>query len=257
MRGNFKKLIFHYQNHIQDIKRMSTTASTSSSKNDKILIFDLDGCLYDANCGYVEHIRSNVFKFMVNKEWCSTVEEAKSIWTPLFKQYNQTKRGLRANGYKFDDKEYWAYVREGASEFISKDESLSLFLNSITNSKYIMTNCAETEAKSLLELLGISNHFNKIYGADFLGDICKPEKDAFEMVLRDIGIEGPQAIFFEDSYKNLVTAKEIDMQCVLVKGGGLTAHEESVDREKEKILDLIVTTLSDVEDQNKIIDLLK
>ena len=26
-----------------------------------------------------------------------------------------------------DDKEYWAYVREGASEFISKDESLSLF----------------------------------------------------------------------------------------------------------------------------------
>ena len=58
-----------------------------------------------------------------------------------------------------------------------------------------------------------------------------------------------------NSYKNLVTAKEIDMQCVLVKGGGLTAHEESVDREKEKILDLIVTTLSDVEDQNKIIDL--
>jgi hypothetical protein len=33
----------------------------------KVLVFDLDGTLYDASCGYVDHIRSNIFDFMYEK----------------------------------------------------------------------------------------------------------------------------------------------------------------------------------------------
>jgi FMN phosphatase YigB (HAD superfamily) len=34
---------------------------------EKVLVFDLDGTLYDASNGYVEHIRSNIFDFMRQK----------------------------------------------------------------------------------------------------------------------------------------------------------------------------------------------
>ena len=33
-----------------------------------ILLFDLDGTLYDHSCGYEEEIHSNIFKFMVETE---------------------------------------------------------------------------------------------------------------------------------------------------------------------------------------------
>jgi phosphoglycolate phosphatase-like HAD superfamily hydrolase len=33
----------------------------------EVLIFDLDGTLYDASSGYVDHIRSNIFEFMYEK----------------------------------------------------------------------------------------------------------------------------------------------------------------------------------------------
>ena len=65
-----------------------------------LLLFDLDGCLYDQTCGYVDNVHSNIFKFMVQQtgglfDRITTIDEAKFHWKPIFEKYNLTKRGLQ------------------------------------------------------------------------------------------------------------------------------------------------------------------
>ena len=52
--------------------------------------------------------------------------------------------------------------------------------------KFIFTNCTEKQAREALECLGLSHCSEYFYGSDFMGEHCKPERLAFEKVLRDI-----------------------------------------------------------------------
>lgn len=99
--------------------------------------------------------------------------------------------------------------------------------------------------------MGVAGHFKEIYGADFMGDLCKPEKvcvrkyidrsdhdrrlnryvssdashifqEAFEKVLAALPArEGEertqQLVLFEDSFKNLMAAKDFGMKTVLIR----------------------------------------
>ena len=111
--------------------------------------------------------------------------------------------------------------------------------------QYVMTNCAEKQARECLELLGVAGHFEHVYGADWLGSVCKPEEAAFRRVCDDIGCAPQDVVFFEDSYKNLVTAHKLGMATVMVKG--YTAEEEGVSKDEEAIIDAVVPSLSDLD----------
>ena len=118
----------------------------------KVLVFDLDGTLYDADNGYVKCIRQNVFQFMVEKGFASTVNDAEEIWKPLFKKYNQTYKGLIEGGYEFEKEEYWSRHRSQTSSYFKQDDKLIQLFNSFKPiKKVIFTNCREKEAKELLE----------------------------------------------------------------------------------------------------------
>jgi FMN phosphatase YigB (HAD superfamily) len=56
-----------------------------------LLLFDLDGTLYDRANGYMDELRSNIIQFMLVStggkfDAISTVEEAKIVWQPLFEK---------------------------------------------------------------------------------------------------------------------------------------------------------------------------
>jgi putative hydrolase of the HAD superfamily len=66
--------------------------------------------------------------------------------------------------------------------------------------------------------------FEGVIGADTMGDACKPEEAAFHKALRYIGARPAATAMFEDSVKNLRTAKALGMTTLLVAGP--TALEE-------------------------------
>ncbi|CAM9888268.1 unnamed protein product [Choristocarpus tenellus] len=150
------------------------------------LLFDLDGTLYPVENGYIDHMRANMFSFMEKQ---MGIKEPEVIWRPLFKKYNQSAKALRVGGgYHFDLSDFWAACREGASSFISEAPAeVKATLESLTQDKYIFTNCNEKEAEEVLHILGIRHHFKKVYGAKLMGDYCKPDREAFDMVMADIG----------------------------------------------------------------------
>ena len=80
-----------------------------------LLLFDLDGTLYDQSCGYEDEVHSNIYNFMAESKGgkfdeISSVEDAEIVWQPIFDKYNLTKRGLLWEGYIFDSFEYDTFV---------------------------------------------------------------------------------------------------------------------------------------------------
>ena len=144
---------------------------------------------------------------MVKKGWAETEQNAEELWLPLFRKYNQTVKGLREGGFEIDEQEFWTDIRQGHEKYFTEDEHLREFLHSIPLDKYIFTNCNEIQAEHLLTTLGIDDCFSGIFGAKFMKEHCKPDKEAFEKVVAYLGKAPECMVLFEDSYKNLMTAK--------------------------------------------------
>ena len=218
----------------------------SGEKAIKVLLFDLDGCLYDADGGYVTHTRSQLFKYIYNQGWVENLEDAEAFWRPHFQKYNQTYRGLVAAGLEIDYDDYWATCRAGVDQFLSEDKALKSFLESLPQKKYVVSNCNETQVYEALDIMGISNCFAGVYGAKFMLPYCKPEREAFQKVLDDLRVNDPsECAMFEDSYKNLVTCHSMGMACVFVESD-IHVKEEGVQESHYSILDAVVPTLSDM-----------
>lgn len=162
----------------------------------EVLLFDLDGTLYDNACGYADTIHQQIFQFMVETKGgkfdaITTVAQAEAIWAPIYNKYNLTKRGLIGEGYIFDSHQYDTYIRRGAAKYISKDPQLRRFLQSFPSrmQKVIVTNAPESSAIEILELLGVRDLFKEVLGTDFFGPtVCKPEPEAFQKVLQHLGL---------------------------------------------------------------------
>ena len=179
----------------------------------EVLLFDLDGTLYDNACGYADTIHQQIFQFMVETKGgkfdaITTVAQAEAIWAPIYNKYNLTKRGLIGEGYIFDSHQYDTYIRRGAAKYISKDPQLRRFLQSFPSrmQKVIVTNAPESSAIEILELLGVRDLFKEVLGTDFFGPtVCKPEPEAFQKVLQHLGLfhRYRNVCYFEDSFKNL------------------------------------------------------
>eukprot|EP00978_Attheya_sp_CCMP212_P020688 scaffold59513_cov50-Attheya_sp.AAC.3 len=255
---------------------MSSTNRTSTTINSAInvLLFDLDGTLYDLSCGYENEIHSNIFKFMAEStggkfDEIATVEDAELVWQPIFEKYNLTKRGLLGEGYVFDSHAYDKFVRRGASKYISQDHQLRVFLESLPGRKVIFTNAPESSANEILGLLGVVDQFEAVLGTEFMQNkVCKPERKAFEMVLTHLGIEPcdyHRVVYFEDSFKNLLVGADLGFKTVFIKSAtlineGRTEEELSrfdsvLERKvgmslRKKMPNLWETQLDDAEDQN-------
>jgi putative hydrolase of the HAD superfamily len=211
-----------------------------------VLVFDLDGCLYPLSTGYVKHIRDNIYRFMEEKGFVEEGKTAYETWLPLFKKYNQTFRALKSAGYEFDEDAYWEYHRRGTKDFLKEDKGLRSWLESLPHRKVVFTNCAETQARDALAALGVEDCFSDVLGAKMMGDVCKPEVKAFEMMMEKIGVtDASQICYFEDSYKNMKAGMNLGMKTVFVDSE--TAREEGVTDEQRAACSAVVSTLSDPE----------
>ena len=198
---------------------------------------DLDGTLYAIENGYERACRARVFQFMVDELGFESVDAARDAWRPQFAKYNQTLRALHAGlGRTFDEEKYWRVTRGDPREFLKANAAAAEALRAADaapgkkkTKKYVLTNCAEKQAREALAALGLQDAFDGVFGADAMGDSCKPELEAFRAVQQAVGIDFARTAFFEDSVKNLAAAKALGMTTVLVASA--TAREEGARRD--------------------------
>ena len=172
--------------------------------------------LYLNSSPYVKHTRARAREYLMRKfGW--TAEEADAQRKAALAARNQTALGLRALGHDLDTDEFVLYMREGEDRFLKPDAALRATLEALPQRKIVMTNTREGPARRALECLGISDLFAGVYGADFMGDACKPEEGAFGRVLEACGARAATSAMFEDSLRNVIAAKKLGMTTVFIR----------------------------------------
>ena len=219
------------------------STSRSSGHFDR-LVFDLDGVLYDGANGYLAHVRRRQRAFL-RERFGMSAEEAAEVRARAFEAASQCYKGLRDLGYDVEQEEFTAFCRDGVDEFLTPCEALAATLRAMPYRKVIMTNTSETQGNKALRALGLhadeSDAFERVYGGVFTAPACKPQREAFEKVLADAGVDASRCAMFEDSMKNVKAAKALGMRTIFVRTRGERApSEEDVRLYCDAVVDSIV-----------------
>ncbi|KVI11947.1 uncharacterized protein C24B11.05-like [Cynara cardunculus var. scolymus] len=223
------------------------------------LLFDVDDTLYPLSSGLSPECTKNIIEYMVNK---LDIEASKvpEMCAQLYKDYGTTMAGLRALGYNFDHDDYHSFVHGRLPyEYLKPDPILRSLLHSLPIRKVIFSNANEAHVAEVLHRLGLEDCFDDVICFESLnppnqknsaddtsnccvtetGDllptspiICKPFENSFQQAFKMANINPHKTIFFDDSIRNIQTAKVTGLDTVLV---GSSERKKGVDYALESI----------------------
>ncbi|XP_076960488.1 uncharacterized protein C24B11.05-like [Bidens hawaiensis] len=208
------------------------------------LLFDVDDTLYPFSSGLSAECTKNIKDYMVNK---LDIEESKvpEMCVQLYKDYGTTMAGLRALGYEFDNDEYHGFVHGRLPyEYLKPDPVLRSLLNSLPIRKVIFSNANEAHVAEVLGRLGLEDCFDDVICFESLNPksetidisksliVCKPSENAFQQAFKMANINPHKTLFFDDSIRNLQTAKLTGLDTVLI---GSSQRKKGVDYALESI----------------------
>ncbi|KAJ0475435.1 putative pyridoxal phosphatase [Helianthus annuus] len=227
---------------------METVGSTRALLKYECLLFDMDDTLYPMSTGLNYACRKNIEEFMSTY---LNIEESQvpDMCLDLYREHGTTMAGLKALGYKFDDDAYHAFVH-GTLPYLALKPDLVLrnLLLSMPQQKIIFTNADKAHAARVLNRLGLEDCFEGIICFETLNThpvkevetqndggmnnssdesatriICKPALESFQAATVIANLDPNKTIFFDDSVRNIATAKTAGFQTVIVGRSSLVS----------------------------------
>lgn len=216
------------------------------------LLFDMDDTLYPLSLGLNLSCRKNIQEYMLEHLHIEESEVPK-MCLDLYKEYGTTMAGLKVLGYEFDNDEFHAYAHGRLPyEKLKPDPVLRNLLLSMPQRKIIFTNADHAHAVKVLNRLGLEDCFEGIICFETLNPpkqitymdvpddnhvltdltesecfsshskiLCKPSVEAFEAAIRIANVDPKKTIFFDDSIRNVASAKIAGLQTVMVGNSDL------------------------------------
>ncbi|KAF8708662.1 hypothetical protein HU200_030042 [Digitaria exilis] len=216
------------------------------------LLFDLDDTLYPFSVGINLSCRKNIQDYMRHHLQIEENQIAE-MCVGLYKEYGTTMAGLKALGYEFDNDEFHANVH-GTLPYhnLRPDPLLRSLLLSIQQRKIVFTNSDKAHAEEALHRLGLQGCFDGVICFETLNPcnglsesqictlykdetsanlidlnepvrlgskspiLCKPSIEAMEAAIRIANIDPKKTIFFDDSTRNIASAKAAGFHTVIV-----------------------------------------
>jgi len=196
------------------------TAMKKLLKEIKVLVWDLDGTLYDEIPVIKKEIRSNVVK-AISKVQLISLKQAEKLFAKTYKELNSSTKTMMKYGV---DKKWilsGEWYNKAQLKYIKKDLRLKMMFDNLKNLIHIInTNGSILPTKKKLKKLGLPlDIFEKIYSnADMFG-ILKPDLLPFKKVIKYTKLLPENHLFIGDRDKtDLVPAKKIGMRTCLVWG---------------------------------------
>jgi putative hydrolase of the HAD superfamily len=178
-------------------------------------VFDLDNTLYPPSSGLWAAIGQRIGLFMVERLGMRP-EEVTERRRAYLNAFGTTLTGLM-HDYDIDPGEFLRFAHDLPLEkYLCYDAALDEMLERLPLRKVIFTNADAAHASRVLSHLGISGHFDRIVDILTLGLINKPDRRAYDKLLRLISARPQECLFVEDSVSNLHPARELGMLTVLV-----------------------------------------
>lgn len=183
----------------------------------KTYIFDLDNTLYPYNNGLFDAQMARMSDYIKLKLNISDTDKANTIRDELYYEFGSTMLGMMRY-HNIEPKEFLDYIDDIEISHFKPNEKLNKYISSLRkdNRTYIFTNASNFHTYRVLKQLGLDDSFDGILTIEDTGLVSKPKTKYFEVGRDKFDIDFTNAIFFEDSSHNLVPAKHLGMQTVLV-----------------------------------------
>ena len=181
-------------------------------------IFDLDNTMYDINLGLFKKISNRITDFIMSK-YSLDIDQAKKIQKEYYLKYGLTLRGLIVEK-KLDPEEFLDYVHDVEHPELEKNDQLISKIRILEGKKIIFTNATSKHAKKILKILELEDDFDQIIDIKDLEYIPKPDRRSYKKLLECLNLNKEnldKTIFFEDTVKNLIPAKELGITTVWMK----------------------------------------
>ena len=181
-------------------------------------IFDLDNTIYDIDLGLFKKISNRITDFIMSK-YSLDIDQAKKLQKEYYLKYGLTLRGLILEK-KLEPEEFLDYVHDVEHPELKKNDQLISKIRILEGKKIIFTNATSKHAKKILKILELEHDFDQIIDIKDLEYIPKPDKRSYKKLLECLNLNKEnldKTIFFEDTVKNLIPAKELGITTVWMK----------------------------------------
>jgi putative hydrolase of the HAD superfamily len=181
----------------------------------RFLVFDLDETLYPPHTGLFDEVGRRIHRYL-EERMGFPAEEVAQVRRRYYERYGTTLRGLQLH-HQVDSDDYLRYVHDvDVSLYLRPDPALDAALGTLAQEQVIFTNATAEYARRVLHVLGISRHFQRILDIYALGFHCKPNPEAYRILLEALPASGPECLLIEDSLRNLRAGKAAGMHTLLV-----------------------------------------
>ncbi len=208
-------------------------------------IFDVDYTLYGPDASLFEQVVPRITSF-VSKSLQLPLDEARDVQRKYYTAYGSTMRGM-ARHHGVDPHEFSDFVHDIDYGVLTENQRLKQQIAALPGKKYIFTNATMKHANDVLNGLGLSqSDFDGAFDVEMADWTPKPDRLPYDRLCATFDISADQAVFFEDTAKNLETARELGWGTVWIKSdsdsrqSGLDFQADLISESVDNALDTIL-----------------
>ena len=177
-------------------------------------VFDLDNTLYPASCDLFSQVDQRMSTFIA-KTLGVPREHARHLQKAYYCQFGTTLAGLM-KVHKLPPGPFLKYVHDIDLSVVPELPDLAGAIAALPGRRLIFTNGSRHHAENVARKLGVLDLFEDICDIAALEYVPKPEREAFDKMLRLYDVPAVRAAMFEDMPHNLEPASTLGMTTVLV-----------------------------------------
>jgi putative hydrolase of the HAD superfamily len=177
-------------------------------------VFDLDNTLYPASCNLFAQVDRRMSEYIARMLGVPHAH-ARHLQKAYYRQFGTTLAGLM-RVHKLPPGPFLEYVHDIDVSVVPRSPELEAAISALPGRRLIFTNGSRRHAENVAEKLGVLHLFEDICDIAALDYVPKPERAAFDSLLRLHGVDPATSAMFEDMPHNLEVASDIGMTTVLV-----------------------------------------
>ncbi|MBL8446284.1 MAG: pyrimidine 5'-nucleotidase [Zoogloeaceae bacterium] len=181
-----------------------------------VWLFDLDNTLHDASPHIFPHINRSMTAYL-ERHLALDTAAANALRVEYWHRYGATLLGLMRH-HGTDPHHFLAETHrfDRLSELMVFPKALRGMLHSLPGPKIVFSNGPKAYARSVVDLMGLKNAFQDVFGIEDMGFQPKPNLKAFQRLLHTHRLQAHHCMLVEDSLENLRAAKRLGIGTVWV-----------------------------------------
>jgi len=181
-----------------------------------VWLFDLDDTLHNASAHIFPRINHAMTAYLAEYLAIDT-QAANSLRMLYWRRYGATMLGMKRK-HGTDPRHFLHHTHqfENLEQLVVFDRALLTHLRHLPGRRYLFSNAPRSYLDAVLHITGLGRVLHGSFSIEDLGFHPKPQKQAYQTVLRQLRVPAQRCVMVEDSASNLREAKRLGMRTVWI-----------------------------------------